>query len=125
MAAPWICIAATASVAEPLRARAGEIAFIPCDEDDGIASPCLGGHDRIDGVEQEGIAGRDKRLDLRKIARVGGGSAATVHVMALIRADPDIVGYGVVRKVGSQLAEVDNIRHAGGIRLNVLVADKR
>jgi len=48
-----------------------------------------------------------------------------MHVVALIRADPDIIGHGIVGEIGCQLAEVDDIRHSRGIGLHVFVGYER
>lgn len=50
VASTGIGVAATAGVAEAVGTSAGEVAFIPHDEDDGISGPCLGGHDGGDGI---------------------------------------------------------------------------
>src|ERR1700746_645931 len=49
---------------------------------------------------------------------------AAVHVVTLVRGDPDVVSHGVVGKVGGQLAEVHDVGHAHRIVLYVLVGDE-
>ena len=123
--AAGICVAASTGIPKTSGASAGEIAFIPGNEDDGIAGPCFGRHDGVDRAEKERITGGDQRLDLRKVAGISGSGASSVHVVALVGADPYIVGDGVVGKIGGQLAEVDDVGDARRVGLNVLVADER
>ena len=46
-----------------------------------------------------------RRLHLREVARIGRRRRASVHVVALVRADPDVIGHGVDGQVGNELAE--------------------
>jgi hypothetical protein len=62
--AAGICVAAATGIPKTSGASASEIAFIPGDEDDGIAGPCFGRHNGVDSAEKERIAGGDQRLDL-------------------------------------------------------------
>jgi len=123
--APEICVATATGIPKTSWASAGEIAFIPGNEDDRIAGPCFGRHDGVDRAEKERIAGRDQRLDLRKIAGISGSGASSVHVVTLVWTDPDTVRDGIVGKIGGQLAEVDNVDDARRVGLNALVTDER
>ena len=48
-----------------------------------------------------------------------------MHAVALIGANPHLVGYGVVGEVSGELAEIDNVGNTSRIGWNVFVRDER
>src|SRR6266851_6642646 len=117
-------VAATAVVPESIEARAGEVGFIPSDEDDRVAGPSLRIHDGADRVAEKGIARGNQRRHLGKIAGVVGSGGPPVHVMTLVRTDPGVVGHFAAGQVGRKLTEVDNIGHARWVALHVLIRNE-
>ncbi len=109
VAATRICITTATRVAEAEWTRAGEVALIPGDENYRVTRPGAGVHDCADGVIEESIACRDQALHLREVAGIGRRGGAPVHVIALVRADPGVVGNRVVRQVGVELAEIHDV----------------
>ena len=47
-----------------------------------------------------------------------------MHVVALVRADPRIIRDRTVGEVSRKFAEVDDVGHARGVGLDVLIGDK-
>src|SRR5579884_1680153 len=119
-------ITAAAIITEAVEARSREIALIPGDEDNGIARPGAGIHNRADRLAQEGISCLDQQLLVGEITGVtGAATAAPMHVVALVGADPAVIGNGVVRQVGGELAEIHDVRHTSRVILHILIRDKR
>src|SRR2546421_1587644 len=82
----------------------GEVAFVPGDEDDRVTYPGMGVHNLTYGVPQEGVTGCDELLFIGKVARVrSGGATATVHIVALVGADPGIIGHMIGGQIGAEL----------------------
>src|SRR6184192_4446691 len=84
-------VAAAARVTESVETGTGEITLIPSNEDDRIAGPSAGIHDCTDGIQQKRIARRNQDRHLGEIARIVRSGRASVHVIALIGADPDVI----------------------------------
>src|SRR5579884_3143784 len=118
-------ITAAAIIAEAVEARSREIALIPGDEDNGITRPGAGIHNRADRLAQEGIACLDQQLLVGEVAGVTGTpAAAPMHVVALIGANPAVIGNGIVRQIGRELAEIHNVRHTSRVILHILIRNK-
>src|SRR5882724_5902221 len=47
-----------------------------------------------------------------------------MHVMTLVRADPDVVGYMAAGQIRRKLGEVDNISHPRGVALYILIRNE-
>jgi hypothetical protein len=118
-------IAAAARITEAERTRAGEVALIPGDEDNGIASPGGRVHNLIDCVPQESITCGDQALDIIEVTWVGRRAASSVHIMALVGANPGIIRHGIVRQVVGESLKAGDILHAFRITLHIQVRDKR
>src|SRR5881628_1478675 len=83
-------VATAAVVAESIETGTGEITLVPSDENDRIAGPSAGIHDCTDGIQQKRIARRNQGRHLREITRIVRSGRASVHVIALVGADPDV-----------------------------------
>src|SRR6266516_7957106 len=124
MTTTWYCSAAAACITEAERTRAVEVTLLPGAEDCRVAVlPGLGAQNLVDRRFQEGIAHRDQVLLLGKIAWVvgEGGIVASMHIMALIGADPGVIWHHIVRQVHRELAKVHDICHACRAGLHVSV----
>src|SRR5690348_14620340 len=94
MAAAWDGVAAAAYVTE------GEVALVPGDEDYRVARPGLRAGNSVHRRVQEGVAGGDELLLVGEAAGIGGWRATSMHVIALVRADPHVIRHGVRGQVG-------------------------
>src|SRR5258708_932796 len=125
MSTARVGVTAPAGVAKARGTRAGEIAFVPHDENHRVSAPCLGIHDGADSLRQEQVSCCNQRLNLREVAGIGcTATAATMHVVALVRTDPRIIGHRVVGQIACELAEVHDVVQPGWTRLHVLVGNE-
>src|SRR6266487_1315490 len=122
MTTTWYCIAAAACITEAERTRAGEVTLIPGDEDCRVAVlPSLGAQNLVDRRFQEGIACRYQILRVGEATEIGCRPGPSMHVIALIRADPGVIWHCIIRQVGRELAKVHDICHACRVARHVLV----
>src|SRR5439155_21126070 len=112
-------------VTESVETGTGEITLIPNNEDDRIAGPSAGIHDCTDGIQQKRIARRNQGRHLGEIARIVRSGRASVHVIALIGADPDVIRNLAASQIRRKLAEIDNIGYTRRITLHIQVGDER
>src|SRR5579883_1614179 len=115
-------ITAAAIITKTVEARSREIALIPGDEDNGITCPGLRIHNRADRLAQEGISCLDQQLLVGEVTGVTGtATAAPMHIVALVGANPAVIGNGIVRQVGRKLAEIYDVRHTSRVILHILI----